>query len=138
MSLGLTPMLMHMWSILSETKAQIHPGYSPILSIVFVHGILGDHKSAWTHEETETLWPRDLLQIDFPQSRILTFNYSPNFDDFFLPGNTKIPYGATDYDDDYDELQVCKYSGELLSALGRFWAETKTVAIDKSTQKVEL
>ena len=42
-----------------------------IRSLIFFHGTLGDHLSTWTHPDTLTHWPRDLLPKDFPQARIL-------------------------------------------------------------------
>lgn len=96
-------------------SASVHLGHSLILSIVFVHGILGDYKSAWTDAETGILWPRDLLPGHIPPSRILTFNYSPDFNDFFA-------------DDEDGPSQVAQHSRGLDLALHLFRAETKTVS----------
>ncbi|KAK1753795.1 hypothetical protein QBC47DRAFT_48118 [Echria macrotheca] len=80
-----------------------------LVDIVFVHGILGDYESTWTHQESKILWPRDLLPIDFPRARIASLNYSPNFDDFF-PAESAV--GATSGLD--------RLSSGLCEALERF------------------
>ena len=42
-------------------------------SIVFVHGLRGGIESTWTKDGVT--WPRDLLKLDIPQSRIFSFGY---------------------------------------------------------------
>lgn len=44
------------------------------LSIVFVHGLNGDRVRTWT--KNGVFWPRDLLPLKPPNSRILTFGYN--------------------------------------------------------------
>ena len=44
------------------------------IDIVFVHGLNGDIKGTWTHENG-TFWPRDLLHTTVPGARIFSFGY---------------------------------------------------------------
>jgi hypothetical protein len=44
-------------------------------SIVFVHGITGDHESTWTRTENHVFWPKDLLPKEIANARIMTFGY---------------------------------------------------------------
>jgi hypothetical protein len=46
-----------------------------IVDIVFVHGLTGDRRRTWTHPDTLTFWPKDLLSTHVPKARILTFGY---------------------------------------------------------------
>jgi hypothetical protein len=39
-------------------------------SIVFVHGLNGDRLATWTKDKI--CWPRDLLKVDMPNSRIMS------------------------------------------------------------------
>ncbi|KAK7990392.1 hypothetical protein PG990_014672 [Apiospora arundinis] len=44
-------------------------------SVVFVHGLTGDHEKTWTaHDESEP-WPQTLLPSRLPTARILIFGY---------------------------------------------------------------
>lgn len=40
------------------------------VDIVFVHGLGGSSQTTWLKDEV--LWPRDLLQREFPRARIMT------------------------------------------------------------------
>lgn len=100
-------------------SASVYPGHSPIPSIVFVHGILGNHESAWTDEKTKILWPRDFLPHDIKASRILSFKYSPNLGDFFAEDEAGCP-------------RVAQHARGLGSALHHFRARTETVAVEMS------
>jgi protein SERAC1 len=42
---------------------------------VFVHGLTGNRETTWTHKQTKTFWPQNLLGVDLPNARILTFGY---------------------------------------------------------------
>ena len=44
-------------------------------SIVFVHGLTGNREKTWTHKSTKTFWRRELLPLDLPDARILTYGY---------------------------------------------------------------
>jgi protein SERAC1 len=71
---------------------------------VFVHGLGGD-KETWTStlakEESSILikeeasinsvfWPKDLLVVDVPKARILTFGYDADVDHFWGPSQNEI------------------------------------------------
>ena len=53
------------------------------IDIVALHGITGDAYKTWEHENG-TLWLRDLLQPDFPGSRVFSYGYDA--DVFFSLG----------------------------------------------------
>lgn len=40
-----------------------------------MHGLTGSRLKTWYHKETEILWPENLLPLDFPQARIITYGY---------------------------------------------------------------
>lgn len=42
-------------------------------SILFVHGLFGSRTNTWT--KNGVLWPKDLLPIDVPNARIMSFGY---------------------------------------------------------------
>lgn len=46
-------------------------------SIIFIHGLNGNRKSAWTKEDKrgECFWPEDLLPDDIPDARIAVWGY---------------------------------------------------------------
>lgn len=46
-------------------------------SIVAVHGLGGHPFRTWTHKN-QCCWPRDLLSVDIPDARIMTFGYDAN------------------------------------------------------------
>jgi hypothetical protein len=45
-------------------------------SIGFVHGLTGNRETTWTDKSSKIFWPRDLLQGDLPDVRIMTFGYN--------------------------------------------------------------
>lgn len=50
---------------------------------MFVHGLnpwsREDHAySTWTHTESGTLWPKDLLPLDIKNARIMLYGYNSN------------------------------------------------------------
>jgi hypothetical protein len=52
------------------------------LSIVFIHGPSEDARSAWTHAESGTYWPTDLLVPECRGVRILAYNYDASAETF--------------------------------------------------------
>ena len=46
------------------------------LSIVAVHGLNGHRESTWTAQGSQTNWLRDLLPVDIPNTRILSYGYN--------------------------------------------------------------
>lgn len=55
------------------------------VDIVFIHGLTGNAFNTWYHKDSDTHWPTELLKIDIPDARILTFGYDANFERFFEP-----------------------------------------------------
>ncbi|KAH7073935.1 Alpha/Beta hydrolase protein [Paraphoma chrysanthemicola] len=53
---------------------RIFDGENAAVDIIFVHGLTGNRRSTWTHGSS-VFWPRDLLAIDLPKTRIFTFGY---------------------------------------------------------------
>ena len=45
------------------------------LSIVAVHGLNGHREKSWTDDKSGILWLRDLLPLQLPNVRVLTFGY---------------------------------------------------------------
>ncbi|KAG4264789.1 hypothetical protein FPRO03_00073 [Fusarium proliferatum] len=51
-------------------------GLAPIVDIVFVHGLRGNSFGTWHYgQESGLHWPSDLLKVDIPDARILSFGY---------------------------------------------------------------
>ncbi|CVK84517.1 uncharacterized protein FPRN_01986 [Fusarium proliferatum] len=51
-------------------------GLAPIVDIVFVHGLRGNSFGTWHYgQESGLHWPSDLLKVDLPDARILSFGY---------------------------------------------------------------
>ncbi|KLP00031.1 uncharacterized protein Y057_8585 [Fusarium fujikuroi] len=51
-------------------------GLAPIVDIVFVHGLRGNSFGTWHYGQDSGLhWPSDLLKVDIPDARILSFGY---------------------------------------------------------------
>ncbi|RGP62529.1 gpi inositol-deacylase pgap1-like [Fusarium longipes] len=51
-------------------------GLAPIVDIVFVHGLRGNSFGTWlSSQDGEVHWPSDLLKVDIPDARILSFGY---------------------------------------------------------------
>ncbi|KAF4437480.1 P-loop containing nucleoside triphosphate hydrolase [Fusarium austroafricanum] len=51
-------------------------GLAPIVDIVFVHGLRGNSFGTWySGQKGEVHWPSDLLKVDIPDARILSFGY---------------------------------------------------------------
>jgi hypothetical protein len=68
---------------LAERVLGVTSVYSPpdglwaTVDIVFVHGITGNARRTWTYRKkgVEVFWPGELLHLDVPDARILTFGY---------------------------------------------------------------
>ncbi|KAF5982742.1 gpi inositol-deacylase pgap1-like [Fusarium bulbicola] len=51
-------------------------GLAPIVDIVFVHGLRGNSFGTWHYGQDSGLhWPSDLLKVDIPDARRLSFGY---------------------------------------------------------------
>ena len=50
-------------------------GSNPAVDIVFVHGLGGDAIQTWTHQISKKFWPGDLLPMEMPDARTMTFGY---------------------------------------------------------------
>lgn len=87
---------------------------SAIVDIVFVHGLTGNAYSTWLHQdkETKTYWPYDLLPKDYPDARILAFDYDADITQFWGPASSN---------------RVGNHAENLLGALSRLRAKTNTV-----------
>ncbi|MCJ1479377.1 hypothetical protein MMC13_008062 [Lambiella insularis] len=69
-----------------ETLVQDVGGLPCDVDIVAVHGLEEDRTEAWTCPNTRTLWLKDLLPLEFPRARILTFGYKADTSSFFGTG----------------------------------------------------
>jgi len=54
---------------------ELVPGHNPIVDIVAVHGLNGHREKSWTDDKSGILWLRDLLPLQLPNVRVLTFGY---------------------------------------------------------------
>jgi len=91
----------------------ISPFALTMVSIVFVHGLTGHRVKTWTHTESGTFWPADLLKQDvhLRRSRVLSFGYDADIAHFWSPaGQNRIGSHATN----------------LVSALAQLHDETDT------------
>ncbi|KXX72776.1 Protein SERAC1, partial [Madurella mycetomatis] len=48
----------------------------PNLDLVLIHGLDGDPIKTWQDGECGTLWPKDLLPLIFPRTRVWSFGYN--------------------------------------------------------------
>lgn len=48
---------------------------------MFVHGLEGDPVKTW--QSGNTCWPKDILPLDFPNARVLSFGYRSLFSSSF-------------------------------------------------------
>ena len=61
---------------------------SAAYSIIFVHGLFGHPQKTWTAKRSEgasntIYWPKDLLPTVIPDSKVYTFGYDADVDNFF-------------------------------------------------------
>ncbi|KAK6509436.1 hypothetical protein TWF481_004180 [Arthrobotrys musiformis] len=65
----------------------LSPGVDPVVDIILVHGLGGDPFKTWTHsggkKEPSVLWPRDLLALEIPEVRILSYGYDTKVTSWF-------------------------------------------------------
>jgi hypothetical protein len=58
---------------------------------VFIHGLQGGPEKTWTYSDekkkTKCFWPRDLLNRDFPNVRLLIYGYDSNLTKLHKPIN---------------------------------------------------
>ncbi|KAI0113988.1 hypothetical protein GGR51DRAFT_578246 [Nemania sp. FL0031] len=87
------------------------------VDIIFVHGLGGDRIKTWAcgGQPDGKLWPRDLLPIDCPTARILSFGYNADFAKFYPAPEPIAP-----------ELTIDDYSTSLLEALKTLRGETQS------------
>ena len=71
-----------------------------LVDICFIQGVRGGNVSTWTWEKM--CWPRDLLPIDIPNARIISYGYDADIIDFWAP---------------VSENSVEKHAGNLVAAL---------------------
>jgi hypothetical protein len=50
--------------------------------VVAIHGLNGDAEQTWTHRDSGTLWLRDLLPVQIPAIRVLTYGYDARIANF--------------------------------------------------------
>ncbi|PVF91289.1 hypothetical protein CPB86DRAFT_719725, partial [Serendipita vermifera] len=53
---------------------ELAPGQDPVVDIVAIHGLDGHRERSWT-AANGTMWLKDLLPLDIPNARILTYGY---------------------------------------------------------------
>jgi hypothetical protein len=56
---------------------------SPVIDVVFIHGLTGSAFSTWLHRDSGTHWPRDLVKSDLSHARIMTFGYDADIARFW-------------------------------------------------------
>ncbi|PVF92961.1 hypothetical protein CPB86DRAFT_144260, partial [Serendipita vermifera] len=60
---------------------ELSPGQDSVVDIVAIHGLDGHREASWT-AENGTMWLKDLLPLDIPNARILTYGYDSNTHSF--------------------------------------------------------
>jgi len=61
---------------------------SPVLNIVFVHGLGGSAYGTWTDEQTKVFWLPWLTKVKgLENARIMTFGYDSNWDKIWKSNN---------------------------------------------------
>lgn len=63
----------------------IAAGRDDILDVVFVHGLMGNAYTTWTHKDSGLFWPDILLHQDIPNARLMTFGYPADVFTFWKP-----------------------------------------------------
>ena len=68
-------------------------GLAPVVDIIFVHGLTGNSYGTWCciDRNIEIHWPSQLLMVDIPDARILSFGYDADVVGWWRPAsNNKI------------------------------------------------
>ncbi|PMD16016.1 hypothetical protein NA56DRAFT_319442 [Hyaloscypha hepaticicola] len=68
---------------MSDFHKWADPGQTDI-DIILVHGPGGGPERTWTDDQSGLAWPKDKLAPRFKNARILSFNYEPSLEDFFV------------------------------------------------------
>ena len=58
---------------------------SPLVDIIFVHGLTGDSYNTWLQPTSRIYWPVQLLSKDISDARIMTFGYDADVTKFLGP-----------------------------------------------------
>jgi WD40 repeat protein/pimeloyl-ACP methyl ester carboxylesterase len=96
------------------------PGTTPLLDIIFIHGLGGDSEKTWSKDtrDPNLFWPQHWLQFEpeIARARILSFGYNASF----LPGAPRSIYNIGDFakellyemkfgkDDDGEDMDIGK------------------------------
>lgn len=64
-------------------------GLAPAVDIIFVHGLTGNSYDTWCYEDlnNEVHWPSQLLGVDIPDVRILSFGYDADVVGWWSPAS---------------------------------------------------
>ena len=62
-------------------------GSKASVDIVFVHGLTGNAYNTWLHKKSGVYWPGDLLKLDLPDTRILSYGYDADIVNFWNPAS---------------------------------------------------
>ncbi|KID85820.1 sesB-related regulatory protein [Metarhizium guizhouense ARSEF 977] len=81
------------------------------LSIIFIHGLTGGRERTWTAKEASSPWPKTLLPLKFPESRILTFGYDAH---------------VTQWRGVVSQSRIAHHAWKLLTALSTYREEDDT------------
>ncbi|PGH01489.1 hypothetical protein GX51_05176 [Blastomyces parvus] len=75
--------LQHLREIDLPNTGDLEDGYADAVDIVAIHGLNENSITAWIEPESGVLWLRDLIPLQVPKARILSFGYeaSPSFFD---------------------------------------------------------
>jgi hypothetical protein len=84
----------------------------PHPSLIFVHGLTGDREKTWTGRDATEPWPKALLPLKVPNSRILTFGYDAY---------------VSDLRDMVSKNRIGNHAYNLLSAVASYREEDDTV-----------
>jgi len=95
----------------------LHESYVPpepelaVVDIVVLHGLTGSATKTWLHIPSRVYWPRDLLKNDFPDARVLVFQYDADITGIFSTASSN---------------QLSDHAGNMLGDLARVREGTDT------------